>query len=80
LFAKSLTPSNLRDGAKASNPDIPLECFRFSAMCREASLRHQPQPQGEGHDRYAADAAEPKRSEPQQALRQRSRILLIWRQ
>src|SRR5216684_1901918 len=25
-----LEPSNLRDGAMASNPDIPLECFQFS--------------------------------------------------
>jgi hypothetical protein len=29
LFAKSPAPSNLRDGAKASNPDIPLEYLLF---------------------------------------------------
>jgi hypothetical protein len=75
-----MAASNLRDGAKASNPGIPLECFRFSEMWPEASPRHQPQPQAEGHDGHGADADEPKGSEPQQALRQRSRILLIRHQ
>jgi hypothetical protein len=27
-----LTPSNLRDGVMASNPDISLECFQFHEL------------------------------------------------
>jgi hypothetical protein len=29
-FAKALTPSNLRDGSMASNPDISSEGLQFS--------------------------------------------------
>jgi hypothetical protein len=70
----------------ASNPDILLEWFEFSRASdrRErgpkASLRREPQPQAKGYDGHSADAAEPEEREPQQALRQRSRLWFITRQ
>jgi hypothetical protein len=67
----------------ASKADIPLECFQFSGVgdCGpNASLGREPQPQAKGHNRHGADAAQPKAYEPQQALRQRRRLLLLWHQ
>jgi hypothetical protein len=85
-FAKSLEPSNLRDGAMASNPDMSLECFQFPAVSGgwkcvpKASLGREPQPQAESDDRDRADPAEPKRGKPQQALLERPRSLFIRHQ
>jgi hypothetical protein len=81
LFAKSPAPSNLRDGALASNPDIPLEYLRFLLGPDRIKLSqklhfgaiHSRSPNDNGN---RADAAEPKGGEPQQALRQRS---CFWR-
>jgi hypothetical protein len=76
-IADAIKSQGRREGKQSGYPTGMLSVFGNGA---EASARHQPQPQGEGHDGYAADAAKPKGSEPQQALRQRSRILLVWRQ
>jgi hypothetical protein len=46
----------------------------------KASLRREPKPKAIGHNGDGPDAAEPKRYEPQQALRQRPRFLLLGHQ
>jgi hypothetical protein len=46
----------------------------------KASLRREPKPKAIGHNGDGPDAAEPKRYEPQQALRQRRRFLLLGHQ
>jgi hypothetical protein len=42
LFAKSLEPSNLRDGSMASNPEISLECFQFSSATDGVGMSGKP--------------------------------------
>jgi hypothetical protein len=64
----------------ASNPDIPLDAFKFRQKGLGSLFRREPQPKAIGHNGHAADPAEPKRYEPQQALRQRQRILLLGHQ
>jgi hypothetical protein len=67
----------------ASNPDISLECLEFSSVLEcgpKASFGREPQPQAIGQDADRTDAAEPEQSEPQQALCERSRLLLIAHQ
>jgi len=49
-------------------------------MMRAALFGRNPESQTERDQRYRADAAEPKRYEPQQALRQRTLILINWHQ
>jgi hypothetical protein len=50
------------------------------AAAGSRSFRRDPQPQAKGHAGHRADAAEPEDQEPQQALRQRSRMLPGWLQ
>src|SRR5882724_1550220 len=60
-------------------PPEPPKSQQSGVMYRRL-FRCDPQPQAIGHDTYRADPAEPKGGEPQQALRQRARILLGRRQ
>src|SRR5882762_8262349 len=61
------------------HPPEPPKSQRSVLMYRR-SFRRDPQPQAVGHDAYGADPAEPKRGEPQQALYQRSPVLLLTHQ
>jgi hypothetical protein len=83
IFCGSLT--NLTDGSMASSlgergRSLARMLAIFVREYPKASLRREPQPQAIGHDGHGADTSEPKYGEPQQALRQRSRLLLSWHQ
>jgi hypothetical protein len=59
-------------GTKKRVPKASLEASLEVLL--EALLGRDPEPQSVGHDAHGADTAEPQGDEPQQPLRQRSRI------